>query len=128
MSNISLPAVVPQQGSTITRPPASMPSGAALSAASAVPQAPENSSSKALDQASASQAELQRVGAQLASRVAALAPELQYSVDQSSGQVIMKFTDRKTNEIIRQFPSQEVLHMAEEMDRFQRGLLLNRKA
>jgi len=40
----------------------------------------------------------------------------------------MKFTDRKTNEIIRQFPSQEVLHMAEEMDRFQRGLLLNRKA
>jgi len=72
--------------------------------------------------------ELKRITEELQRRVSALAPELQFSVDKSSGQSIFKFTDRTTNEIIRQFPSEETLHIGKELTRFQRGLLLNRVA
>jgi flagellar protein FlaG len=71
---------------------------------------------------------LQRAADELQMRVTQLAPELQFSVDQSSGKSIIKFTDRKTNEVIQQFPSKEVLDLIKELDNFQRGLLLNRKA
>ena len=72
--------------------------------------------------------ELKRITEELQRRVSALAPELQFSVDKSSGQSIFKFTDRTTHEIIRQFPSEETLQMGKELTRFQRGLLLNRVA
>ena len=71
--------------------------------------------------------ELQRITEELQHHIATLAPELQFSVDESSGQSIMKFTDRTTNEVIRQFPSLEALEVTKALDRFQRGLLLNRK-
>jgi len=72
--------------------------------------------------------ELKRITEELQRRVSALAPELQFSIDKSSGQSIFKFTDRTSNEIIRQFPSEETLHIGKELTRFQRGLLLNRVA
>jgi flagellar protein FlaG len=61
-------------------------------------------------------------------RVATLAPELNFSIDEASGRSIIKFTDRATNEVIRQFPTEEALQLTKAMDQFQRGLLLNRKA
>jgi len=72
--------------------------------------------------------ELKRMAAELQRLVSPVAPELQFSVDESSGRSIIKVTDRTTNEVIKQFPSDETLHIAQELDRFQKGLLLNRKA
>jgi flagellar protein FlaG len=76
----------------------------------------------------ASAEEIQRATDDLQQRVSVLAPELQFSVDQSSGRSIIRFTDRATNEVIRQFPSEEALALTKAMDQFQRGLIFNRKA
>jgi flagellar protein FlaG len=72
--------------------------------------------------------DIQRASADLQRRVNILAPELQFSVDETSGRSIIKFTDRATNEVIRQFPSEEALALTRAMDQFQRGLIFNRKA
>jgi len=78
--------------------------------------------------AKASPEDIQRASADLQRRVNTLAPELQFSVDETSGRSIIKFTDRATNEVIRQFPSEEALALTRAMDQFQRGLIFNRKA
>jgi flagellar protein FlaG len=75
----------------------------------------------------ASQDDIQRATEDLEQRVKTLAPELQFSVDKTSGRAIIKFTDRTTNEVIRQFPSEEALALTRAMDQFQRGLIFNRK-
>jgi len=79
-------------------------------------------------QAKASPEDIQRASADLQRRVNTLAPELQFSVDETSGRSIIKFTDRATNEVIRQFPTEEALALTRAMDQFQRGLIFNRKA
>jgi len=76
----------------------------------------------------ASEEEIQRATEDLKQRVQTLAPELQFSVDQTSGRAIIKFTDRATKEVIRQFPSEEALALTRAMDQFQRGLIFNRQA
>jgi len=75
----------------------------------------------------ASDDEIQRATEDLEQRVKTLAPELQFSIDQTSGRAIIKFTDRATNEVVRQFPSEEALALTRAMDQFQRGLIFNRK-
>lgn len=72
--------------------------------------------------------ELKRITGELQRRVAAVAPELQFSVDQSSGRTIIKITDPATKEVIQQIPSEQMLQIAKALDQFQQGLLLNRKA
>jgi flagellar protein FlaG len=72
--------------------------------------------------------ELQRITQELQRRANTLAPELQFTVEQSNGQSVMQFTDRTTNEVIRQFPSEETIQMGKELDKFQRGLMINKKA
>ncbi|MBT3066980.1 flagellar protein FlaG [Rhodoferax sp. U11-2br] len=76
----------------------------------------------------ASEEDIQRATEDLKQRVQTLAPELQFSVDQTSGRSIIKFTDRATKEVIRQFPSEEALALTRAMDQFQRGLIFNRQA
>ncbi|OOV09093.1 hypothetical protein RF819_11910 [Rhodoferax fermentans] len=75
----------------------------------------------------ASEEEIQRATEDLKQRVQTLAPELQFSVDKTSGRSIVKFIDRATQEVVRQFPSEEALALTRAMDQFQRGLILNRK-
>jgi flagellar protein FlaG len=76
----------------------------------------------------ASASQIKQITEELQRRVAALAPELQFSVDQSSGETIVKFTDPSTNEVIQQFPSEALIQIGKALDQFQKGLLLNRKA
>ena len=71
--------------------------------------------------------ELQRITEELQRHISTLAPDLEFSVDESSGKSVMKFTDRTTKEVIRQFPSLEALEITKALDQFQRGLLINRK-
>jgi len=48
---------------------------------------------------------------------------LQFSVDDATGKMIVKITDAKTGETIRQIPSEEMLEIARSLDRMQ-GMLL----
>jgi len=43
---------------------------------------------------------------------------LEFSIDDKSGKVIVKLVDTSTNEVIRQIPSKEMLAIAEALDNF----------
>jgi flagellar protein FlaG len=96
--------------------------------ASVTASSAKNQSSAPVAQSKPSAEEVKLASEDLQRRVSTLAPELNFSIDESSGRSIIKFTDRATNEVIRQFPSEEALQLTKAMDQFQRGLLFNRKA
>lgn len=52
---------------------------------------------------------------------------LQFSVDRDTNQTVIRVVDGTTNEVIRQIPSEEVLQLAQSIDRLS-GLLLRQKA
>jgi flagellar protein FlaG len=53
---------------------------------------------------------------------------LEFSLDQQSDRVVVKVVDSSTGETLRQVPSEEVLAIAESIDRYQKGLLLSQEA
>jgi len=61
-------------------------------------------------------------------KVASYSPELQFSIDQASGKSIVKLTDKSTDTLIWQFPSDQALQIAKELDQYQQGLVVNRSA
>lgn len=52
---------------------------------------------------------------------------LQFSLDDDTGKTIVKVIDKSTDEIIRQFPSEEMLNIAKAIDTM-KGLLIQQKA
>jgi len=54
-------------------------------------------------------------------------PDLEFSVDSQSERTIIKVVDKKTQEVIRQMPSQEALDIAEALDKLQ-SLLIRQTA
>lgn len=81
-----------------------------------------------LPKAGPSEKELQRVTEELQQRVGGADAQLQFSIDDSSGMSVVKVTDRTTHEVIRQYPSEEVMQIAKGLDRYKEGLLVNSKA
>jgi flagellar protein FlaG len=55
---------------------------------------------------------------------------LELSIDSSTKRPVVRMMDTDTGELIRQYPSKEVLAIAQGIDQFlnQQGLLLNKKA
>lgn len=51
---------------------------------------------------------------------------LQFAIDDESGETIVRVTDRKTGELIRQIPSEEMVELAKSLDRMQ-GMLLRQQ-
>ena len=51
-------------------------------------------------------------------------PELDFSIDEDTGRLVVKLMDMSTNELIRQMPAEEILHVAKMLDKLQ-GLLYN---
>lgn len=51
---------------------------------------------------------------------------LQFSIDDESGTVVVKVTDKETKEVIKQFPSEEALELAKALDKL-KGLLVQQK-
>lgn len=101
--------------------------GTAATAASPVVAggSPRDGQATAVDQASAEV--LKRISADLQRTLDSVAPELQFAVDQSTGRSLIKVTDRTTNKVIRQIPSEEALQIAKQIDEFQQHLLLKHK-
>jgi len=52
--------------------------------------------------------------------------DLQFSVDDESGETVVKIVDRQTKEVVRQIPSEEVLAAMKNMDAL-KGLLFAKK-
>ena len=59
--------------------------------------------------------------------VSSTASDIRFSIDEDSGQTVVKVIDRETQEVIRQIPSQEMLDLAQALDKLQ-GLLIKQKA
>lgn len=72
--------------------------------------------------------ELKAMVADIQRKIASVTPELQFSVDQQSGQAIVTMMDSNTKEVLWQFPSDQVLQVRKELDQYQRGTLVHRKA
>jgi flagellar protein FlaG len=53
---------------------------------------------------------------------------LEFSLDKQSDRIVVKVVDSETGETLRQIPSEEVLAIAESIDRYQKGLLLSQEA
>lgn len=53
---------------------------------------------------------------------------LEFSVDSDTKKVIVKLVDTETGEVVRQFPSEEIIAISHSIDRIQQGLLLKQKA
>jgi flagellar protein FlaG len=71
--------------------------------------------------------ELQRVIEQSNSALKQIASSLEFSQDFSTGKTLIRVYDRTTSELIRQFPSEEMIAIAKGIDNFT-GLLINQKA
>lgn len=56
-----------------------------------------------------------------------VASAIQFSLDEDTGRTVVKMIDTRTDEVLRQFPSEEMLAISRSIDRMQ-GLLVNRKA
>ncbi len=56
-----------------------------------------------------------------------LGHNLRFSIDEETGKSIIKVLDAHTDEVIRQFPTEEAIEIARSLDKMQ-GLLLNDKA
>ena len=59
--------------------------------------------------------------------VSSTASDIRFSIDEDSGQTVVKVIDRETQDVIRQIPSQEMLDLAKALDKLQ-GLLIKQKA
>ena len=55
------------------------------------------------------------------------APGLQFSIDEDGGDVIVKLVDTVTGDVVRQFPSEEMLQIFKSIEKMQ-GLLVNKTA
>ena len=55
------------------------------------------------------------------------AKDLQFSIDDDSGKIIVKLIDTNTQTVLRQIPTKEVLEIAKALDKLQ-GLLVKQKA
>jgi flagellar protein FlaG len=56
------------------------------------------------------------------------AHNLKFRVDDQTERVIVKVVDKETGETVREIPPEEVLAIAESIERYQRGLLLSQEA
>lgn len=56
-----------------------------------------------------------------------LAPNLKFSIDEETGKTVVKIMDAQTQEIIRQFPSEEAISIARALGKIE-GLLFHDKA
>lgn len=70
--------------------------------------------------------ELRKAVEKISSAMQAYSSELNFSIDEDSGRQVVKVLDTSTDEVIRQFPSEEVLRIAKNLDKVL-GVLFEQK-
>jgi flagellar protein FlaG len=56
------------------------------------------------------------------------AHNLKFRVDEQSDRVVIKVVDKETGETVREIPPEEMLAIADSIERYQKGLLLSQEA
>ena len=87
--------------------------------ADGVDQAATGTANQSADKPSgkaASTSDLSAVVSQLNDYVQQHSRSLEFSVDQTSGEAVVRVVDQKTGELIRQIPSQEMLDLSKKLD------------
>jgi flagellar protein FlaG len=87
----------------------------------------ETPSRPAEDEKQPDRAELEQSVDDMNSLVQELQRELQFSVDDGSGEMIVKVVDRETDEVLRQIPAEEVLRLRQRLQEAT-GLLFEGRA
>lgn len=82
---------------------------------------------KQTDQAEASRQQVEEAVKAVNEFIKPLNNSLQFNIDDDTGKTVVKVVDMATKEIIRQFPSEEMLSIAKAVDKMQ-GLLIQQKA
>ena len=128
MINVRLSAAISADYGSGTSPSASSGSSSPLPAAGKAPQNPGLAGGNpAARPTQPSEAELQQAVANLQQKALTVAPSLEFSIDRDTSRVVIRVTDSSTQEVIRQFPPDEILRMDKELDRML-GMFLNKKA
>lgn len=91
-----------------------------------VPQTAQSAEAKS-PPAVPSSAEFQKALSEVQRKVQTLSPDIQFSVDESTGEPVVQMIDAKTKDLIRQIPSKEMLQISQDLERLQ-GLLVNKRA
>jgi flagellar protein FlaG len=91
------------------------------------PPATQPSSTQVQAVQAPSAASLMDAVARTRAAVREVASSLEFSVDGDTGKTVVRIVDASTQELIRQIPSEEMLSIARNMDRFE-GLLFKSKA
>ncbi|MFZ2326796.1 MAG: flagellar protein FlaG [Rhodoferax sp.] len=92
-----------------------------------LPQSGEQTSVAPVLKVAPPPADLEKLVVEMQNKVSGYSPELQFSVDEDSGKTIVRMTDKTTKDVVWQFPSEDALQMAKELDRYQQGLVLHSK-
>ena len=88
---------------------------------------PKNAVEKSMEPPEPSAKELQEALDIIEQAIRTTTDELNFSIDEESGRTVVKVIDKTTDEVIRQFPSKEVLDIARALDKLQ-GMLIKEKA
>lgn len=88
---------------------------------------PATSTQQNVDSKSASDEEIQQAVDQIQSFTDNVAKNLKFSIDEDTGKTVVKILDSQTQEVIRQFPTEEAISIARSLDKVQ-GLLFSDKA
>lgn len=90
-------------------------------------QAPEPSVGEASAEKQGGMEKLRAAVEKIQEFVSSTASDIKFSIDEDSGRTVVRVIDRETQEVIRQIPSQEMLDLAQALDKLQ-GLLIKQKA
>ena len=89
--------------------------------------APPASEKSPIDKPSASEAQLQSAVKAANDFIKPITNAVEFSLDKESDRMVVKVMDNATKEVIRQIPSEEMLAIAQALDKIQ-GLLIKQKA
>ncbi len=91
------------------------------------PALSKNTATDKQDSSKISDQEIDEATAQVNSFISTVNNDIQFSIDKETGIRVVKVVDKTSNEIIRQFPGEEVLQIAKALDSLQ-GLLVKQQA
>lgn len=83
--------------------------------------------SKDPPQGTSDSGEVQGAAKQIEQFIHTVAQNLQFKIDDDSGQIVVRLVDNETQKVIRQIPSEEMLEIAKTLDKL-KGLLISGKA
>lgn len=122
------PVTTPRPATTATATTATATTATTATAATDQPQSnhPANTAGKS-ESGSLTAQDAQKVAEKLNQQLEPANTSVRFSVDDSSGQVVIKVMDTEKDQVIRQIPNEEALAWSQAMSKNQ-GIILNTKA